>query len=131
MPTYATAADLAALLGTAAPANADRLLDRASRVIGQATVTATYAAGTDGLPTDADVLAAMRDATCEQAAWWIASGEDEGMGTAAAYSSVSIGSVSLTRAQSGGSAASGAALAPQAYAVLSLAGLVGTGPWAC
>lgn len=128
---YATPADLAALLApAAAPANAERLLTRASRVIDTAIKCAVYDVDSDGDPTDPAIIAALRDATCEQAAYWIESGADEGLPSG--YSSVSIGSVSLS---GGPGAAAGppgtltGALAGQARAILDEAGLLGNEPW--
>lgn len=95
---YATAADLAAYTGTTAPDNADALLAKASRFLDSAVFRLCwYAADPDtGLPTDPIVTAALRDATCAQAAWWDELGDSTGA-LGAGYGSVSIGSVSLSR----------------------------------
>ena len=124
---YATSSDYTAYTGGSAPTNIDLLLTRASRAVDQALIAAVY--DTE----DADVVTALREATCEQVAAWAAVGED-GTGASAEYANVSIGSVSLGRAQSGGAGGGGSAatrLAPQAFAVLQQAGLTGHGPWMC
>lgn len=74
---YATSAQLTAYLGAPAPADADRLLDRASEVIDEALRTAVYAVNTAGAPTDADVIACLADATCAQVEFWLASDEED------------------------------------------------------
>lgn len=127
--TYATVSDLELYL-TPVPDNAEVLLDRASVLVRQATLTAVYAVDDAGMPVDEQVADAFRRAVCEQVAAWAASGED-GTGVAAQYASVSIGSVSLSRAAGlgGGGPAAGATLAPQAWMILYQAGLVTRGPW--
>lgn len=130
--TYATTQDYATYLGSAPP-GIDLLLARATRLVDEALLSAVYAVDDDGMPTDSAVRSALRDATIEQAAYWVATGED-GSGATAEYANVSIGSVSLGRAQAGaGGGGSGAArpLAPQAYQILSQAGLLGHAPWMC
>lgn len=76
MLVYATIADLAAApwMVDPVPANADRLLARASQLVRGATRTALYDVDADGMPTDADVLAGFRDATCAQVSAWVAAG---------------------------------------------------------
>lgn len=118
---YATADDYAAWSGAAAPSDVDRRLARASELVELATVTAYYDVDAAGMPTDADVLAAFRDATCAQVAWWQATGDE--LGDAGLWQAASIGSVSLSGRRQTGSAA-GDRLAPQARTVLALAGLV-------
>lgn len=71
MIVYATAGDLATWLSTAAPADADVLLRSASIRVAKACMRNPY---TDS-PDDAAV-APLRDATCAQAASWIALGID-------------------------------------------------------
>lgn len=130
-PVYATRAELVAseyLPGTVTVPDdpeATRLLTRASRRIDRLLLTAVYDVDEDEAPTDADVIAALRAATCAQAAWWLEHGDESGAG--AEYDSVSIGSVALSGRRAGASSA-GASAAPAALEVLTLAGLVGTGP---
>jgi hypothetical protein len=122
---YATVDDLAGYV-TTVPSNAPILLERASRTVDQALIAASY--DTD----DTDVQAALRAATCEHVAYLLESGDDTGTGAAREVTSVSIGSVSLSRGR-GGSSSSGSAgtggLAPQAWMVLQQAELTGQEPW--
>lgn len=82
---YATAADLAASdflpAGLTAPVGADaaRLLSRASRMVDSLLRRAVYDVDADGLPTDTGVIAAVRDATCAQACWWLETGDEAGV----------------------------------------------------
>ena len=121
---YATSGDLAEYLQDAPPENADRLLIRASELIDRMLFTARYDVDVDGDPTDTGVIAALKKATCAQVAWWIETGDEWGLGTA--YSSMSIGSVSLSRAQSGGGEAS-SRIGPDVWAALAEGGLTGHG----
>lgn len=59
------------------PEDLSRLLDRASEVIRDSTRTALYDVDTDDLPTDTDVAAAFRDATCAQVENWIVGDEED------------------------------------------------------
>jgi hypothetical protein len=122
---YATSGDLADYLQDAPPDNADRLLVRATDIIDRLLLAARYRLDDDGNAADADVIEALKKATCAQVAWWIETGDEWGLG--ANYQSVSIGSVSLSRGQSGGGAAS-ARVGPDVWAALAQAGLTGYGP---
>ena len=97
MLVYATAADLAADPWgiTTPPANVQRLLARASQMVRGATKTALYATDDAGMPTDPDVLAGFRDATCAQVSAWITAGIDDPSSAAAAASSGIVASKSL------------------------------------
>lgn len=131
---YADAADLTSWTGTAAPSNAGALLRSASILIRRATRSAVYAVDGDGLPTDTAVSAAMRDAACSHAAALSAAGVDPlAAGTeAGAVASSSIGSASVTFADSAGAAAARTALSVglcrEALSILSAAGLIGGAP---
>ena len=61
------------------------------RAVDQALLTAVYDVDEDGLPTDPDHVAALRDATCEQVAAWEAASED-GTGSSDQFDDVQIGS---------------------------------------
>lgn len=101
-----------------------RVRTRASELVDEGLLTAVY--DTDPvteLPTDPRIAAAMRDAVCAQVVWWDETGDEQGV--AGQYTSASIGSVSLTRANAGQSgASSGRQLAPPAVTHLRLAGLL-------
>lgn len=83
MLIYATSSDLTSWTGGSAPANADQLLRSASLMIGEATRADIYPVDGTELPTDADLLAAFRDACCAQVATWAALGIDPNLGVAA------------------------------------------------
>lgn len=132
-PVYATPEDLAEWLpGAPTGTVAERLLERASRDVYQATKTAFYEADESGMPTDPGILDALRTATLEQAAWRLARGDAGGAG---AWDQVAIGSARLARRAGatapGERAAGGGTLGADALSVLQSAGLVGTGPIIC
>lgn len=127
---YATPTELAEHLEPdPAPANAARLLTRASRKVDNAIRTAVYDVDGAGMPTDTEVADALREATLEQISWWLDNGDDEGTGIA--VSSASIGSVALTKASGAGGGGFGpdGELGEQAWLALSNAGLTGQEPW--
>lgn len=122
---YATSADLAGYVDTV-PANADLLLDRASRQIDQALLTSVYDTA------DADVIEALKVATCEQVAGNLAAGVTDGIG-AAVPTSFTLGKLSVSRGQGGANPAAQArkvyGLWEQAWLVLQQAGLTGQEAW--
>lgn len=75
MPVYATPSDLEAWLDPV-PADAVRRLRSASAQVLYATRGAVYEVDADGLPVDAELKTAMRDATCAQVALWAQLGID-------------------------------------------------------
>lgn len=110
-----------------------RLLGSASREIRRATKTAIYDVDTDGYPTKVDIREAFQLATCAQVYWWSETGDEQGV--AGQFTSVGIGSVSMSR---GGGSAGGSSgqerLAPAADTILRDAGvlagaIVGSYPW--
>ncbi len=128
--TYATSADLATWTGATAPDNADALLRTASLIVRRATMTATYSVDETGLPTDADVVDAFRDATCAQAAALAANDVDPAAaaaGAAGEIASSSIGSASISFAGDANTSALTrsllSALTDEAAMILSNAGL--------
>jgi hypothetical protein len=93
---YATSAELAEWLGTAPPADAGRLLRRASELL-DATVYGAYAVdAATGLPADPDAAAALRDAACAQVEFWVEVGEAHDL-DGGARSQVSVGGLSMQR----------------------------------
>lgn len=68
---YATMGDLEAFIGAIPREGADRMLERASTLIDACLKTAVYATDGSGNPTDAALLAALRDAACAQVEWWL------------------------------------------------------------
>ncbi|MUL39629.1 hypothetical protein FZ103_00275 [Streptomonospora sp. PA3] len=121
---YATTEELTAYLGTA-PDGAQRMLDRATRLVDQALISARYD------PADPDVIDALRSATLEQCAEWDEAGSD---GTQAsdpsAWQTVSAGSISMSRAggRTGERLSVTQHLGHQAWLVLQQAGLTGHAP---
>ncbi|WP_043471460.1 hypothetical protein [Kitasatospora sp. MBT66] len=128
-PTYATPEQLATWLGRPAPADAERLLARASEDVDAALLTACYPVDSTGAPAHPAHAGALADAACAQVEYQLAAGED-GTGAAARWSSVSAGSISLSASST---APAGALdLAPRTRRALQQAGLTGHGvgaPW--
>lgn len=129
-PVYATEAQLAAseyLPSTVTAPTGDaatRLLTRASRKVDSLLFNAVYDVDADDQPTDDDVAQALQDAACATAAWWLETGDESG--TAARYTSTSIGSVSLGGLVNPGK--TDPTVAPSAVEVLTNAGLLAQGP---
>lgn len=101
MRLYATIADWDASEYAPAPANADRLLRTASRVVDQCLKGRVYDVDTDGMPTDPDHLEACRDACLTIAAEAAATGALEA-GATREWDTVAIGSVSLSGGRDSG-----------------------------
>jgi len=114
---HATAADWATYIGTTQPAGLTMLLRRASLDVDRALVSAIYD------DTDADLLAALAEATCEQADALRAGGAT--YGNPNPYQSVSAGSISLSRTSR---SSDGTELSPRAWQILCGAGLTGGAP---
>lgn len=139
VPTaYAQPSDLAAYTGAAAPANATMLLRSATNLVLDATNQAYYAVDlTTGLPTDAQILAALQKATVIQAAAWAAINYDPltgGVHTPSVIQSTKAGSASDTFAD-GNMAAQARAdaikgLVPEAERVLRYNNLLIPNAWA-
>ena len=130
--TYATLSQLTDYMDEEPPDNADRLLVKATRRIDYLTIAAVYDTDDDGLPTDDDVAAAFRDATCAQVQWWHERGDTTGNDTAAEWGDVQVGKVRLSRRVSQG-AGGDATASPQRYSpdtieILRVAGLLPTFP---
>lgn len=121
---YATIAELTTFYGSA-PANAQLLLDRASRDVDQALLCQFYD------PTLAANIAALNLATLEQVAGNLDAGVKKGNG-AIAPDSFTLGKLSVTRSKGGANPATRAVkigrLWEQAYLVLQSAKLTGQGP---
>jgi hypothetical protein len=75
MTPFATIAQLDAWLGRPSPADAPRLLDRASEVVAGALRTKVATDATTGLPTDPTTAQTLADATCAQVESWLDDGE--------------------------------------------------------
>lgn len=103
---YATAEQYEAYTGATAPVDIDARLTRASRFLDSALFRlCIYTAdATTGLPTNTIVAEAFANAVCAQVQWWAETGDE--LGAAGQWSSVSIGSVSLSRSGANGSGGS-------------------------
>lgn len=96
MTAYATPAQLAEWSGRAAPADAERLLVRASELLdGIVTAPFDLDAATE-LPSDPKKAAALRDAACAQVRFWHEVGEEHDI-DGLAGSNVSLGGYSGAR----------------------------------
>lgn len=107
-------------------ATAAARLARAATIIRNLILTAVYQVGTDGKPTNPDTAAALRDATCAQAAWFDETG-DTGSGAASAYSTLSLGSARLSVGGGGSATNIGveqSRYSPEAVQILTNAGLL-------
>lgn len=134
---YAQPADLAEYIRSAAPANAKALLSSATMLVLEATNQAYYAVDTTtGLPTDAQILGALKQATLVQAAAWNAMGYDPlagGVPTTRVVQSSKAGGTSDTFADAAAAAAAATDavrnLVPDAVRVLRLNNLLIPNPW--
>ncbi len=125
---YASQQDLADAGLIPMPANADLLLQRASRAIDRALFTSVYDI------TDTDVVEALKQATVEQVLGTLAGGDTAGLGVTSKVSQFSIGKVSATKqltSSSGGSsgAPTTGGVVDQAWTILAMAGLTGHAAW--
>lgn len=126
---FATPADLADWLGVAeAPAGSERLLRNASREISRMTVASTYDTDLAGMPTEADVITAFKEATCAQAEWALANGDNAGDGPGA-YSEVKVLSITLKRASRSDTPTGAQASGEAAYTILQEAQLLPGEAW--
>jgi hypothetical protein len=100
-------------------------LRRGTEVIDRALIGAVYATDADGMPTDAGVLNVFMRATCAQAQFILANNDFANVKSQ--YSSTSMGGVSQSRAASAQNQMF-PPLAPQAAAILQVAGVVPSAP---
>jgi hypothetical protein len=133
-PVYATAEEYAASpYGKAAADEADltAALAIASRDVDDLLVTAVYDTDESQKPTDADVAEAMREATIAQASYTIDPGAHLAEGEIpAGYTSVSLGSASMTRSKAAPEVrVGGIAYHPRVWSLLRQGGLTGVEPW--
>lgn len=120
---YATPEQLTAWTGQPAPADAERLLARASEDVDDALLTAVYAVDSLGMPTDPAIVTTLTEAVCAQVEYQLATGDD-GTGAAGKWGSVVIGPVSLGDRRDAPQAAGDVDLAPRAQRALTRAGLL-------
>ncbi|MCL4473559.1 MAG: hypothetical protein M1455_06420 [Actinobacteria bacterium] len=122
MKAYATSAEYTTFSGQVAPADVDRLLDRATELIDNTVTSIFDIDATDGLPTgtlvvqgiNVTVASVMRDACCAQVEFWAEVGEENDI-DGLAGSQVSVLGYSGRRPPK---------LSPRAWRILQNAGLV-------
>ena len=124
MAAYAEVDDLQVWLDQAAPdapseAAAERMLLRASELLDDNLRTALYAVDDDGMPTDEDVIAALKEAACAQVEFWFAGDEEDDV--LGPLVDLTIGTVKATPQAP-------LVLAPRAARILRAAGLYGIEP---
>lgn len=125
--SYATSEDYANVIGEAGPANLPLLLRRASRQVDSVLLTSVYDLTDTGSRPGRTVAQELAAATCEQVAFLLARGFDQGLPTG--FQSVAIGSVQLGRGYSGAGGDSNALpFGDIAYGILQRAGLTGQAP---
>ncbi|MFI7547208.1 hypothetical protein [Actinoplanes sp. NPDC049599] len=118
---YAARTDLAGVIPVV-PDNAEQLLVRASRDVDRALLTAVYD------PTDPAVIAALRDATVEQVAGNLGSGDKTGLGITTTPQGFTLGKLSVQKPAAPASAPRTGVLVDQAWSILQAAGLTGQSP---
>jgi len=111
---YATSTEYEVFAGGTPPDDLARLLERASEVIDDNLRTAWFPVDSKGLPTNADHIAAFRDATCAQVEFWSAGDEEDDV--LGPVKDISFGTVKATPADV-------YVLAPRASRILRNAGL--------
>ncbi|MDC2953383.1 hypothetical protein PO587_02815 [Streptomyces gilvifuscus] len=80
------------------PANAARLLEKASRRLDRLLIGAIYPTDADGLPTDPELIEVFREAVCIQAQYIAALGDETG--AMANVSQMELGNQKIVRALS-------------------------------
>lgn len=138
MLIYATADELAAYMepDTDPPTpitNGTVLVRSASALVTSAIAAAQYRTDDDGMPTDATLVQALKDATCEQAQAWSLNNIDPRLGAAGLKPIVttkSLGGAAVSYGQSAAiqdalvALAAGDTLIPSAFDILANAGLI-------
>lgn len=135
--TLATSEDYAEWTQNTAPVNIAQVLRSCTSLVLDATKIAGYSTDTDGNATDTDVAAALKHATCIQAAAWVALKIDPATGGVLVRSlrtSTKIGTGAITYDSTDTAAAAAArraaytGLVPAAARELRLAGLLNAFP---
>jgi len=123
---YATEADYRTWTGDLTAAASPAQLRGASARLDNALRGVYYLTDSGGLPTDTDVAAALKDATCAIVQYWEETGDTSGSGAGAEYQTASIGSASYTR--NAAAAVSSSRLPQLAVDILAAAGLRAVAP---
>lgn len=135
MLLFASADDVERFAGMANPpgVNVEKLLRRASGMVQHAVRFARFEVAPSGLPSDPDVMDAMRDATCAQVDYWIVNDIDPtDAGTTAVVSKTSLDGASLDYDVAGARAAHETAaniMCTESHMILANAGLIGGAVW--
>lgn len=116
---YADADALTAYLGTSAPADADRLLERASELLDDKVRAAFDVDDDTDLPTDADVATALEQAACAQVEFWLEVGEEHDT-AGEAHVGIAVGNLRVDSLPP--------EVAPRARRILRHAGLLNAAP---
>lgn len=123
---YATYAQLVDFLPVdmtpPAEAEGERLMDRASELLAEQIRFAVYVTNSDGDPTDATVLTALRNAACAQVEYWLTVGDEDDDIDDVEPSSISLGPLALNWGDN--APPPGSTLAPRARRILGNAGLL-------
>lgn len=118
---YATSAQYVTYTGQAAPADIDARLAKASRFLDSKVMRLCWyeVVEATGLPSNALVIEAFRDAVCAQVKWGIDVGDTTGA-AAVGWGTVEIGSVKLSRSVTAvsGDDAPGRQIAPEVWDAL-------------
>ncbi|MGC5398080.1 hypothetical protein ACPXCP_20390 [Streptomyces sp. DT20] len=120
---YATPEQLAEQTGQPAPADAERLLRRASEDVDDALRTAIYDTDSAGMPTEPAIVDALAAATVAQVEYVTEQGGDD-TGAAGQWDSVSIGPVSMSGRRGGPASPDEVDLGPRALRTLYRSGLL-------
>jgi len=124
--SYATTGDLARWVDPL-PVDARGRLERATMKIDELLRCAWYPVDDDGEPTEPDHQVALRDATCALVRWWGETGDD-GTGAGRLWTSVSAGSISVTRANAGRPPSQEETYGSEVLTILAARGLLGHPP---
>lgn len=125
--SYATLAQLAGYLHDdesatgQLPADAGRLLKRASELVQDSTVTAVYMHDSEGNPTEPLTVSAFQNATCAQVEYWLTGDEEDDV--QGPLQGMSVGS-QQQQFGAGANRATPMYLAPRAARFLRLGGLL-------
>lgn len=111
---HATLPELETYLGEAPPASGERLLQRATELIDTHVFGYYEIDPVTELPTETKVIEALRDATCAQVEYWLATGDEKE--ATARFKHPGIGSLNLVT--------TGVRVAPRAQDALRRAGLL-------
>ncbi|MFH9430239.1 hypothetical protein ACH4JZ_18350 [Streptomyces sp. NPDC017615] len=120
---YATPEQLTTWTGQPPPAEAGRLLARASEDVDSALLTAVYETDDEGLPTDPVVVQALADAVCALIEYRSETG-DSGTGARDRWDSVSLGPASMSGRRAAVNQPGGVDLGDRAERALRRAGLL-------